>query len=283
LTFPNGAFGSFWVLGFYLFNLLEGLLALFITTPLFAQMNNLFTTASFPVILGILIYRYRRHLKAKERAAIKWLIVSWSVFIAMLILFTIVEAMSPVDSLLFLLSYTIGFFGCGINIAGFLMAVLYANVFDIDVFVRHVLVYGMLTISLALIYAGMVIGLGAPVRLLTGELGESPVAIVVSTLAIAALFQPLRKRLQAIIDRRFYRHKYDAAKTLAAFSGTISQELNVDQLCEKLVAVATETMQPAHVSLWLRPPASASKKQKAWNATHPVLPSGEEKSQPVLE
>lgn len=186
-------------------------------------------------------------------------------------LFTIFLAVSPADSLLFLLTYTIGFFGCGINIAGFLMAVLYANAFDIDIFVRRALVYGMLTISLALIYVGLVIGLGALVRLFTGELGESPVVIVVSTLAIAALFQPLRKRLQAIIDHRFYRRKYDAAKTLEAFSATLRNEVDLEQLREKLVNVVAETMQPAHVSLWLRPAVSPNKQQATWNSTSPVL------------
>jgi hypothetical protein len=253
LTFPNGTVGSRWVLGYYLLTLIEGLLALFLTTPLFVQVNNLFTTISFPIILGILIYRYRRLLNAKERAAIKWLIVSWSVFIIMLVLFTIVVAISPADSLLFLLSYTIGFFGCGINIAGFLMAVLYANAFDIDVFVRRTLVYTLLTATLALVYAGLVLGAQLVFSTFGPQVGQSPFILVGSTLIIAALFQPLRHRLQTIIDRRFYRRKYDAAKTLAAFSATLRQEVDLEQLREKLVTVVQETMQPAHVSLWLRP------------------------------
>jgi hypothetical protein len=99
-----------------------------------------------------------------------------------------------------------------------------------------------------------VIGLQSLVRLFTGQVSQSPVVIVASTLAIAALFQPLRKRLQAIIDRRFYRRKYDAAKTVAAFSATLRQEVDLDQLREQLLAVVQETMQPAHVSLWLRSP-----------------------------
>jgi hypothetical protein len=113
-------------------------------------------------------------------------------------------------------------------------------------------VYGSLTALLALVYVGLVIGLGALVRLFTGQVSQSPVVIVASTLAIAALFQPLRHRIQAIIDRRFYRRKYDAARTLDAFSATLRNEVDLSQLREHLLNVVQETMQPAHVSLWLR-------------------------------
>jgi small basic protein len=103
------------------------------------------------------------------------------------------------------------------------------RLWDIDVLINGTLVYGTLTVLLALIYVGLVIGLQALVRLFTGQVSQSPVVIVASTLAIAALFQPLRHRLQRIIDRRFYRSKYDAGKIVATFSATLRNEVDLDQ------------------------------------------------------
>src|SRR6266851_6538631 len=125
-----------------------------------------------------------------------------------------------------------------------------------------------LTALLALLYFGLVIGLESLVRLFTGQVSQSPIIIVASTLAIAALSQPLLRRLQKIIDRRFYRSKYDAAKTLAAFSATLRQEVDLTQLSEQLLAVVLETMQPAYVSLWLRPPEHDGTQRALWRA-HP--------------
>ena len=133
------------------------------------------------------------------------------------------------------------------------------QLYDIDVIINRTLVYGSLTVSLAIVYFGLVIAFQALVQEITGQVSLPPLAIVASTLAIAALFQPLRKRIQAIIDRRFYRRKYDAAKTLAAFSATLRNEVDLNQLREHLIAVVEETMQPAHVSLWLRPPGRKTK------------------------
>ena len=110
-------------------------------------------------------------------------------------------------------------------------------------------------------YVGLVIGLQTLVRLFTGQLSQSPIVIVASTLAIYALFQPLRRRIQAIIDRHIYRSQYDAAKTLEAFSATLRNEVDLSQLREHLLNVVQETMQSAHVSLWLRSPQPTAKHQ----------------------
>src|SRR5215469_11165166 len=128
------------------------------------------------------------------------------------------------------------------------IALLRSHLFDVDQLINRVLVYGSLTGVLALLYFGGVLALQWLVRGLTGQ--TQPVIVVITTLAIAALVQPLRRALQREIDRRFYRAKYDAARTLAAFSATLRDEVDLARLCEDLRAVE-ETMQPQHLSLWL--------------------------------
>ena len=254
LTFPNGQFGSRWVLGYYIFQVIEGACALFITHPIFIVFNTVVGITYFPIILGVLIYRYRRLLNTKEQAATKWLIVSWSIFISALILFNVVLAVTPADSFVLVLVTFGGFFGCGINITGFLMAVVYANAFDIDIFIRRTLVYTSLTAILALVYAGLVVGSQFVLATFSAQVAGSQLVLVGSTLVIAALFQPLRRGLQHTIDRRFYRQKYDASRVIERFNAGLHSEIHLAELSERLVAVVQETMQPTQVSLWLRKP-----------------------------
>jgi hypothetical protein len=149
------------------------------------------------------------------------------------------------------------------------VAILRYRLYDIDVLINHTLVYGSLTVLLASAYVGGVVGLQAFFRAITGQ--ESTLAVVASTLAIAALFGPLRRRVQAFVDRRFYRRKYDAAKTLDAFSVRLREETRLDALSEDLVGVVTRTVQPAHASLWLRPEAGSKDEQAEQQASiHPT-------------
>ncbi len=131
-------------------------------------------------------------------------------------------------------------------------AVLKYRLYDIDLIINHTLVYGALTAALALIYFGGVTTVQAIFRALAGQEEQPQLAIVASTLLIAAIFNQLRHRIQAFIDRRFYRRKYDARKTLKAFSAKLRDETDLVALNNELVGVVRETMQPAYVSLWLR-------------------------------
>jgi hypothetical protein len=146
------------------------------------------------------------------------------------------------------LVWTIGLLSLPIS-AG--IAVLRYRLYEIDLLINRTLVYGSLTAALALVYVGGVVSLQYALRALTGS--ESHLAVVASTLAIAALFVPLRYRLQGFVDRLFYRRKYDATKTLEAFSAKLRDETDLDRLGGELVSVVRGTMQPEHASLWLRP------------------------------
>jgi hypothetical protein len=204
-----------------------------------------------------LVLRYRRS-DQETREQIKWLAFAAS-FVGLTYFGTLASGLllAPESyttnetaplwvSLSQLLSY-ISFAGVPIAI-GF--AVLKYRLYDIDIIINRALVYGSLTATLVALYFGGIIVLQRTFVFVTGE--ESTLAVVASTLAIAALFNPLRRRIQVLVDRRFYRRKYDAAKTLEAFSMKLRDETDLDALNDDLVGVVRDTMQPAHVSLWLR-------------------------------
>ena len=205
-----------------------------------------------------LVMRYRRS-RGEERQQIKWIAFAAS-FVGLLYLIAMVcafifpsgawfQAGSPLW--LDLLGYAaLSSFTLVPVAIGF--AVLRYRLYEIDIIINRTLVYGSLTISLALVYVGLVVSLQYVFRALAG--GDSQLVIVTSTLAIAALFNPLRRRNQSFIDRRFYRRKYDARKTLEEFSARLREETDLDSLSEDLVGVVRETVRPARVSLWLRQP-----------------------------
>ncbi len=207
-----------------------------------------------------LVMRYRSS-GGEQREQIKWIAYSASV-VGLLSLITMVSSLfSPLSPLAWFAAGTPLWLGLlqhavlvsfgGVPIAvGF--AVLKYRLYDIDVIINRTLVYGALTTLLAAVYFGGVTATQAIYRTLTGQEQQPQLAIVISTLVIAALFMPLRRRIQSFIDRRFYRSKYDAATTLEAFSAKLRDETDLDALSGDLVGVVRETMQPAHVSLWLR-------------------------------
>jgi hypothetical protein len=205
-----------------------------------------------------LVLRYRRS-GGVEHQQIKWIAFAASVVVVLYAIAMIASFVFPEESWttagsvwwLNLLTYAV--------LASFTLvpiavgiAVLKYRLYEIDIIINRTLVYGSLTVLLVLVYFGGVTATQTLFRYLTGQEQQPQLAVVVSTLAIAALFTPLRRRIQSFIDRRFYRRKYDARKTLEAFSTKLRDETDLNALSDDLVGVVRETMQPAHVSLWLR-------------------------------
>jgi hypothetical protein len=212
--------------------------------------------SAFVLLLTVLasvfsiVVRFRRS-RGDERRQIKWVAYAGAVVALVLILQIAAEAALTESGLLvevLNLGLVVAFIGVPIA-AG--IAILKYRLYEIDTIINRTLVYVGLTALLALVYVWSVIALQYIFRTLTG--GESSLAVVASTLAIAALFNPLRRRIQALVDHRFYRRKYDAAKTLAAFSARLRDETDLNSLRSELVTVVRETVQPARVSVWLRP------------------------------
>ncbi len=210
------------------------------------------------------IYRYRRVSSLLQRQQTKWVVFGMSVAIGCYVgldLLYGVFSLPPKGPFADLIIFTATYFLMLLIPLSIVFAILRSRLWDIDILINRTLVYGTLTAMLAVVYIGLIITLQFLLRGLISQ--TSDIAIVASTLAIAALFNPLRRRIQAFIDRRFFRRKYDAARTLEAFSVTLRNEVDLSQLREQLVAVVQETMQPTHISLWLRPP-EPSRKRKTW-------------------
>ena len=191
------------------------------------------------VSLGVRLRRSR----ATERQQLKWLVYDAALVGLIAPFFLGVESLTLVAVL--------GVFAYASIPVATGVAILKYHLYDIDLLINRTLVYGVLTVMLVALYFGGIVVLQRVFVLLTGQ--QSTLAVVASTLLIAALFTPLRRRIQGFIDRRFYRRKYDARKTLEAFSATLRDETDLRALSEDLVGIVRETMQPAHVSLWLRP------------------------------
>jgi hypothetical protein len=189
------------------------------------------------------VVRYLR-LGGVQRQQIKWLMLA-TLLAALMFFFEEITRIKVETEVPFATSLAL--FPVAIAVAIFRY-----RLYDIDIIINRTLVYGSLTVTLVLVYFGSVVGLQYILRALTGQ--ESQLAVVASTLAIAALFNPLRRRVQEVVDRLFYRRKYDAAKTLEEFSAKLRDETDIDTLNSELLLTVRDTMQPEHISLWLRVP-----------------------------
>jgi len=196
--------------------------------------------------------RFRR-ARGVEREQIKWLFYAGAIFVVFYMPSFIGNTYSQAENFWNLL-LPIGMSTFPIAIV---IAILRYHLYDIDLIIRKTLQYALLTGLLALVYFGSILLLQSLVENLTGV--QSPVVIVISTLIIAALFNPLRIRVQDFIDRRFYRKKYDAEQALAQFTATARDEVELDRLNAALLQVVEETMQPEKISLWLKPNQKGSK------------------------
>ncbi len=218
-------------------------------------------TVSYLVFLGSVvsmvwsqIYRFLRVSSPAQRQQSKWVVFGLTLGVAgtfpsqLPVDLSLVGGDTPLTLLLLKVGFALSLLLIPLSIG---VAVLRSHLFDIDLLINRTLVYGSLTTVLVALYFGGIVLLQRLFVALTSE--QSTLAVVASTLLIAALFNPLRRRIQSFIDRRFYRRKYDARKTLEAFSVKLRDVTDLDALSDDLVGVVRETMQPAHVSLWLRP------------------------------
>jgi hypothetical protein len=203
--------------------------------------------------LFVQIYRYRFVSTPTQRQQTKWVVLG--VMVGLLVAFggylSVLLFSSHPGGLYFLILRPTATLILLFAPFCFGIAILRYRLWDIDILINRTLIYGTLTAALLLIYIGSILLLQSLLRQFIGSLAQNQLATVGSTLLTVALCQPLRRGIQAIIDRRFYRRKYDAAKIVAAFSSTLRDEVDLPTLSEHLVAVVQETMQPTSVSLWL--------------------------------
>ncbi len=264
LVFPNGRFAPRWTRWLVPLTVLVALSA-FVVIPdadeiirvnsLAAQIMYAIIAAMLILALGIQFYRYRRVYDLLERQQTKWVVYGFALSYGLLTLVSIpyyyVQNLPPSEIPWWAVLNGVGWWvALSIQPLAFTLAILRYRLFEIDILIRRTLIYSIITALLALFYFGSVIVLQQLFRSLTGA-GDD-LAIIVSTWAIAALFNPLRHRVQDTIDHRFYRRKYDAQQVLERFAATARDEVELEKLVGELLRVVTETMQPTTVSLWLK-------------------------------
>jgi WD40 repeat protein len=256
--FPNGLFVPRWTRWLLPCWLVTGIVYLFLRDVSFMYLvQNLVWLAVVILLVIALLYRYHSVSSPLQRQQTKWFIfgicVAGIINVGLKVPTYLVPALGQAGSFYQLVSQPAYIVAMLIIPLCLGFAILRFRLYDIDIIIRRTLVYSTLTVVLAVIYELSVNTLQSLIGGLPFIQGNQ-LAIVASSLLVGFLFQPVHDRTHALIDRRFYRRKYDAARTVAAFSATIRDEVDLNQLCSKLVEVVEETMQPAHVSLWLRPP-----------------------------
>ncbi|SRR6266699_1311985 len=277
LTFPTGRFTPRWTwLIVFLWMGQLGYFWLATFVPAFGAGLPLVLLITWGSTLGVQMYRYLRSYTPAQRQQIKWflfvVVAALLLDIAYSVLSGLITPFNAPDSWLKLLDGTVTALVFMTIPIGIGIAIFRYRLWDIDLIINRTLVYGLLTLTLALVYFALVFGVQ---HVLVGLIGKNDGIVMVSaTLIVAVLFQPLRQRMQRLIDRRFYRRRYDAAKIVAAFSTTLRQEVELGQLHEHLLAVVQEAMQPAHSSLWLRPPVHDGNQRAPWRATPPGSSEG---------
>lgn len=259
LTFPTGRFTPRWSALFVLLWIVQDVL-FFVGAP-FAIIGPCLLATSGSTA-AIQVYRYARRYTPVQRQQTKWVVFSFAfVALPLSIGYYVAPMLWPTlntpGSVYRLANIAVLLVGWMLISLGVGIAILRHRLYDIDVIIRRTLIYGSLTTILAAVYFGVVIGLQSLVTALTHQTNPQPVIIVASTLLIAMLFDPVHRQVQATIDRRFYRAKYNAARTLEAFATTLRTETDLSELSGRLMEVVQKTMQPASVSLWLREPGKS--------------------------
>jgi hypothetical protein len=257
-VFPSGRFAPRWTRWVALVAALFWLAVVFRPTLFSNSSLAPFLSIFFVAIAAVAqVYRYWRISTPRERYQTKWAIFGLVLWVLLAVTVSLLQVLFEPPSLRndpVLFRFNPIFTTALLLIPVFLtIAIWRGQLWDIDTLINKALVYGLLTVLLGTLYAGLILGLESVAELFSKTAGQNPVVLVVSTLAIAALVLPVRRRIQNFIDRRFYRKKYDSKQTLAAFSATVRNEVDLQRMRERLLAVVQETMQPAHVSLWLRP------------------------------
>ena len=269
LLFPGGRFVPRWTRWLAVAFIANEVSRVFLTsvysrTPVLETVSYLVFLGGVAFVVWFQVYRYRRISSLEQRRQTRWVVFGLTLGIAGTFPFqlpvdiSLVGGDMPLTLLLLKVGFSLSFLLVPLSIG---VAVLRSRLFDVDVLINRTLVYGSLTVTLVVLYFGLIVLLQSIFVALTGQ--RYTLAVVASTLSIAALFNPLRRRIQAVIDRRYFRKKYDARKTVETFSAKLRDVTDLEALNRELVEVVRETIQPEHVSLWLRPGADRGMKERA--------------------